>query len=218
MTSQTPETQPLRFRGIAWDVDGTLVDSEPLHHEVLISVCLDLGVDLRNEADGRFLGLSQDEIWGMLAPAMPAGLTREAWKNRLIDTYIAGSGALKPLPGAVEVIRRFAEAGLRQAAVSNAGRRVLNANIAALGIRDLLVGTISVDDVTEGKPAPEPYRKGAALLDLTVHEVLAVEDSGTGARAAKAAGMQVATLGVAQSVGGLPIAKLDDLPALVLGR
>ncbi|HEY0276608.1 MAG TPA: HAD family phosphatase [Paenirhodobacter sp.] len=217
MTSSTPATPFPRFKGIAWDVDGTLVDSEPLHHEVLISVCLDLGIDLRNEPEGRFIGVSQDEMWGMLTPRIPAGLTREAWKTHLIEAYIAGSATVRPMSAALDVIARFADAGIRQIVVSNAGRRVLDANIAALGIGDILMGSISVDEVTQGKPAPEPYQKGAQLLGLGLRDVLAVEDSGTGARAAKAAGIAVATLGMAQSVGGLPIGSLADLPALVLG-
>ncbi|HEY0213986.1 MAG TPA: HAD family phosphatase [Paenirhodobacter sp.] len=217
MTHATPAPQFPRFKGIAWDVDGTLADSEPLHHDVLMQVCLDLGVDLRQYADDHFVGVSQDTMWGLLAPRMPQGITREAWKTRLIDAYTARSAGVRPMPDALDVIRRFAAAGLTQIAVSNAGRRVLDANIAALGIGEYLLGSISVDEVTQGKPAPEPYQKGAAMMRLALHDVLAVEDSGTGARAAKAAGIAVATLGMAQSVGGHKIGGLGDLPALVLG-
>lgn len=202
--------------GIAWDVDGTLIDSEPVHHRGLIAVCLELGVDLRDDPPDRFLGMNQDAIWAVLAPQMPEGLKRAAWKTRLQDHFIAAVAEARPMPGAVEVIRSFAEAGIAQVAVSNSGRRVMDASLRALGVDGFLRGTVSFDDVTQGKPDPEPYRKGVGILGLMPRQVLAVEDSGTGARAARSAGLRLAALGVAQSVGGHAIGSLLDLPALVL--
>lgn len=212
-----PSARP-RFLAIAWDVDGTLLDSEPLHHRCLIATCQEAGVRLDPKQTEAFLGMTQDAIWAALAAAMPEGLTREAWKNGIIERYVADVGSVEPLPGAVEVVTRFARAGIRQVAVSNSGRRVVDANLRHLGIADLLEGSISVNDVTAGKPAPEPYLKGLALLGLPARAVLAVEDSGTGARAARAAGLTVAGLGVAQSIGGgHPISALAELEPIVLG-
>lgn len=208
--------QDAAIAGIAWDVDGTLIDSEPAHHAGMIAVCLGLGVDLRSDPPDRFLGLNQDAIWALLAPQMPAGLAREEWKTRLQDHYIAQVAEVPPMPGAVAVVEAFAAAGIKQVAVSNSGRRVMDASLAALGVAGLLVGSVSVDEVTRGKPDPEPYRAGLALLGLPARAVLAVEDSGAGARSARSAGLWLAALGAAQSVGGTPISSLEDLPRLVL--
>ena len=202
--------------GIAWDVDGTLVDSEPTHHHGMIEVCLALGIDLRRDPPERFLGMNQDAIWAVLAPQMPAGITREAWKTRLQDRFIAAVGEVPAMPGARAAMEAFAEAGIAQVAVSNSGRRVMDACLRAGGFDRFLRGTVSFDDVTLGKPDPEPYRKGLALLGLAPRQAMAVEDSGTGARAARAAGLRLAALGAAQSVGGHAIGSLHELPPLVL--
>ncbi|MFT3688062.1 HAD family hydrolase [Paenirhodobacter sp.] len=208
-------TEPA-ISGIAWDVDGTLVDSEPVHHRGLIAVCLELGVDLRADPPERFLGMNQDAIWAVLAPQMPEGIDRAGWKTRLQDHFVAAVHEAHPMPGALDVMRAFAEAGIAQVAVSNSGRRVMEASLSTHGMAPFLRGMVSFDDVTHGKPDPEPYRKGLALLGLPAQQVLAVEDSGTGARSARTAGLRLAALGAAQTVGGHPIGSLSELPALVL--
>lgn len=208
-------TEPA-ISGIAWDVDGTLIDSEPVHHRGMIAVCLELGVDLRDDPPDRFLGMNQDAIWAALAPRMPEGLERAGWKTRLQDHFIAAVAEAHPMPGALSAMRAFAEAGIAQVAVSNSGRRVMDASLHAHGMAGFLRGTISFDDVTRGKPDPEPYRRGLGLLGLMPRQVMAVEDSGTGARSARAAGLWLAALGAAQGVGGHAIGSLEELPALVL--
>jgi HAD superfamily hydrolase (TIGR01509 family) len=94
-------------------------------------------------------------------------------------------------PGALEAWRTFAELGLRQAVVSNSDRIVVNANIRVLGLEEPGFISVSINDVRNGKPHPEPYRRGAALLGFEPHQCLAIEDSPTGARAALAAGTRI---------------------------
>ena len=185
----------MTLRGLAWDVDGTLVDSEPLHHRVLIEVCLGHGLDLRGDPVDRFLGVHMQDVWAALAPELPKGLSGDAWLEQIQQAYVDRADEVAHIPDAVAVIRALADAGVPQVAVSNSGRAVVDANLAALGVRDLLVTSISLEDVNQGKPDPEPYLKGARALGLPAAEVLAVEDSATGARSAHAAGMTVAFLG-----------------------
>jgi beta-phosphoglucomutase-like phosphatase (HAD superfamily) len=115
------------FRAIAWDIDGTLIDSEPLHQRALIAVS------------------------------------------------------------------------------------------AALGVGKIIAFSLSLDDVSSGKPDPEPYLKAARRLGAEPHATVAVEDSGAGARSARAAGLYV--VGYAPSgeafVGADPsIAKLTEVAGL----
>ncbi|WP_204318787.1 HAD family hydrolase [Pseudooceanicola aestuarii] len=202
-------------RGVAWDIDGTLVDSEPLHHRVLIDVCLAHGLDLRADPVDRFLGVHMDDVWTALAPDLP-GVARADWMAAISDSYCARAAQVAALPHAVEVIAALHDAGIPQVAVSNSGRAVVAANLAALGIRDLLVAAISLDDVTRGKPDPEPYLRGALALSLPPAQVLAVEDSPTGATAARAAGMAVAYLGDGPP-GAVAISSLRAVPGLLRG-
>lgn len=206
----------MTFRGVAWDIDGTLVDSEPLHHRILIEVCLSHGLDLRDDPVDRFLGVHVRDVWTALAPDLSSPFSYETWMAEVQDGYVRNAADLKEIPGAGAVIRAISKAGIPQVAVSNSGRPVVNANLDALGVRDMLVTSISLDDVSCGKPAPEPYLRAAEVLDLPPCQVLAVEDSTAGANSALAAGMTVAFLSSsAAPEGTLRISSLSEVPAIL---
>lgn len=185
----------MTIRAIAWDIDGTLVDSEPLHHRALLGASRRWGTDLSDLREQHFRGVHMQDVWDTLMPRYPATLARGDWLAAIEDHYVAEVGTLTPLDGAVAAIHAFAAAGLRQACVSNSSRRVVDANIAALGIGHDIAFSISLDDVARGKPDPLPYRQACAAFGLPPHEVLAVEDSATGLTAALAAGLRTAAVG-----------------------
>jgi HAD superfamily hydrolase (TIGR01509 family) len=95
------------------------------------------------------------------------------------------------MPGALDAMRGLSGRGIGQVCVSNSNRRIVVANLAALGVHDLVAGIVGLDDVAAGKPDPTPYRAGCALLGLPPASVVAVEDSATGVAAARAAGLFV---------------------------
>ena len=179
----------MTIRAVAWDIDGTLIDSEPLHHEALLAVCRSWQVDLSDVSEERFIGITMPAVWRLIADRMPPTLTESAWEAAILDYYAARSVGLSSTPGAVEAIENLAELGFEQACVSNSGRRIVDANILALGIKKHVAFSISVDDVQRGKPDPEPYATACAKLALPPRQVLAVEDSLTGLQSARSAGL-----------------------------
>jgi HAD superfamily hydrolase (TIGR01509 family) len=179
------------FRAVAWDIDGTLIDSEPLHQRALVAASAALGADLNDLDPEAFRGVHGLDIWEALKPRFPAGLPFRTWIAAIEAHYVAHSGELLPIPGAIEVMGRLAAHGVVQACVSNSGRRVVDANIKALGIGKLISFSLSLDDVSSGKPDPEPYREAARRLGAEPEATVAVEDSGAGARSARAAGLYV---------------------------
>ncbi len=206
-----------RWKGIAWDIDGTLIDSEPLHLDSLLAVSARHGVDLSGEPDDHFRGMHMSDVWTALAPRYPESLTEEQWNAEIEEFYCTHADSLTPIPGARATIEALAARGIRQVCVSNSLRRVVDVNIARLGFADCFTGTVSFSDVTAGKPDPEPYMRGAALLHLAPQDVLAVEDSATGIASAKAAGLTAAAF--VPGDGTLPgadltIRRLDDLLTL----
>ena len=107
--------------------------------------------------------------------------------------------------------------GVAQACVSNSGRAVVDANLDALGILETIAFSLSLDDVSAGKPDPEPYREAARRFALPAAAVVAVEDSAAGALSARTAGLYV--VGYAPEGGALvgadrTIAKLMEVAAL----
>ncbi|ARO14727.1 HAD-superfamily hydrolase [Ketogulonicigenium robustum] len=208
------------WQGVAWDIDGTLLDSEPLHARSLTAVCEMFGVAVAAD-DAQFVGMHIIDVWNVLRPLFPAGTTEADFMVPLRAYYRNNASDLAIIPGARDVITALHDAGVRQVCVSNSTRDVVDINLATLGMNALLQGALSLDDVTRGKPAPDPYLQGAALLGLPVDAVLAVEDSPTGVRSAQAAGLAVAMYvpaGHPEPTDVTPdfiISRLDQIPLLI---
>lgn len=205
------------IRAIAWDIDGTLVDSEPRHHRALLAASRSLGVALDDLPDEAFRGVHMLDVWEILRPRYPATTGREPWLDAINRAYVADAAPLATIGGAIEVIGSLHAAGLAQICVSNSNRVVVDANIAALGIGRFLIGSVSLDDVSAGKPDPEPYRAACAMLGLLPHQVAAVEDSATGAASARAAGLMVIGFGAGLDAGEVDCLcdSLLDIPRLI---
>ena len=179
------------FKAVAWDIDGTLIDSEPVHLAALIEVSARHGLDLSDEPEDRFLGLDLSQVWTQLAPLYPEGLDKRRWIVEITEAYCRRSCDLVVFADMIDAIRALGRQGVPQACVSNSERVIVDANIATLGIESLIAFSISRQDVSAGKPDPEPYRSACRRFGVSAHEVLAVEDSDAGARAAERAGLAV---------------------------
>jgi len=204
-----------RLRAVAWDIDGTLIDSEPLHHRALVAACRALGSDISDLPDQAFRGIHMGDVWKQIAPRLPADVAQAEWLARINDHYVAHRDSLVALPGAVATIRVLARLGVPQACVSNSSRSVVDANIGALGISDAIAFSLSLDDVTRGKPDPEPYRRACERLGVAPDEMVAVEDSLSGARSARAAGLYVVGYRAAGGGFGDVDLEIDELQQVV---
>jgi HAD superfamily hydrolase (TIGR01509 family) len=182
---------PPRFRAVAWDIDGTLVDSEPLHHQALLAAGRKWDVDLSDLPDQAFRGIHVGDVWKLLTPRLPAEIVEADWHEAINDHYVENFRRLVAIPEAVATMRGLAVRGVRQVCVSNSARRVVDANIRALGVDDVIEFSLSLDDVAIGKPGPEPYRAACERLGLPAAEAVAVEDSRSGVTSARAAGLYV---------------------------
>jgi len=177
---------------IAWDIDGTLLDSEPLHYQALLTACEQWDVDMSDITLDTFCGIHIVDVWTALQPRMPASLTPQEWRRSIHDHYIAKRHTLQQIEGAVRCIRQLKAMGVRQVCVSNSSRSAVDANLETLGVLDCIEFSISLDDVSAGKPSPEPYTLACQRLGLPPERVMAIEDSFTGATSARAAGLCVA--------------------------
>jgi len=203
-----------RIRAIAWDIDGTLVDSEGLHHRALVEACRAHGVDLGDLPDRAFSGIHIFDVWTLLRPRLPPGLDQGEWLDAIERFYREHANELVAMPGALTTMRALSARGVAQACVSNSSRAVVDANIGALGIADLIAFSISLDDVAAGKPDPEPYLLAARRFAAPAREIAAVEDSSTGAASARAAGLVVVRYspnGEREGVGDCWISELSRM-------
>jgi beta-phosphoglucomutase-like phosphatase (HAD superfamily) len=182
------------IKAIAWDIDGTLIDSEPVHHRALMAVSALHGLVIEAD-DARFVGVAMEDVWRVLSPQYPPELRQEAWLAEIVDAYIERARELHSIAGAPEAVLALADAGIVQCAVSNSARRIVEANLRAVGVDGAMAFALAREDVVEGKPDPEPYLLACKRLGLAPGDVLAIEDSSVGVASARAAGMAVWRLG-----------------------
>ena len=208
------------FRAVAWDIDGTLIDSEGLHQRALIEGSAVFGADLSDLPDEAFRGVHMRDVWTTLKPRFPNGVERRAWLAAIERFYVERAPSLAPTPGAIETVRTLAAEGVAQACVSNSGRAIVDANLDALGIRRTMAFSLSLDDVPAGKPDPAPFREAARRFALPPAAIVAVEDSAAGASSARGAGLYVigyAPEGSALAGSDRTIAQLTEILALFQG-
>lgn len=176
------------MKGVLWDLDGTLVDSEPAHGAAFDAALELLGLSVPADFHHQLLGASEGDVHAALVAATGATLNRDTWRRIKWIQYQAAAARLTRLPAA-DLILPLAQAGTPMAVVSNSTRAEVTLNLAAAGLAALFPVTISLDDVTRGKPDPEGYHAAARRLGLAPADCLVVEDSPTGAAAGIAAGM-----------------------------
>jgi HAD superfamily hydrolase (TIGR01509 family) len=206
------------IKAVAWDIDGTLVDSEPLHLKSLIFVCEKYNVDISDLPDENFIGVNLYGVWKALQKRFPANLEFDDWANQINNFYFANSSALTMTPHASEVLHELHILGVLQAAVSNSNRSVVDINLAALGVTKILNFSLSLEDVKKGKPNPIPYQLAAKKLGVKPYEILAVEDSNSGIISARKAGLMVAAVnihGCSQTAADFSISSLKEIFNLI---
>ncbi len=176
------------FRAVVWDVDGVLIDSEPLHLSSLTETCRRYGFDFDAVDNARWLGKSFIDMWNGIAEFRGFGLTYDELHDEIIDLYVSrvhGAMARAPAP---ELVARLGLRGVAQACASSSPRRIVEANVAAIGVAGHLAAILGREDVPHGKPAPDLYLLAAERLGRAPGDCLAVEDTDSGLAAAKAAG------------------------------
>ncbi|MER8533425.1 HAD family phosphatase [Mesorhizobium sp. M1005] len=177
-------------KAVFWDMDGTLVDSEPLHEAALIAALHSVGIAPPADLHERVLGIAAWPVYEMLRDEFGLDLPFDDWIVRKYDHYLPMAETLTPRTGAIEIFNEMLALGVPQAVVSNSDRLIVDANLRAVGLVYPGMKTVSRNDVREGKPHAEPFLRAAWLADVDPAEAVAVDDSVTGATAGLAAGMK----------------------------
>lgn len=178
-------------RAIFWDMDGTLIDSEPAHQAAFNDAVAHLGLTVSPSVHSDLVGSSGDRIHAALVAATGLNLSFAEWTELKHGFYIAHAQAILRREPSSSIAIRLAAQGVPQAVVSNSTAAEVALCLSLTGLDQIITTTISRADVAQGKPAPEIYLLAAQRYGINPADCLVVEDSVTGARAGVAAGMSV---------------------------
>ena len=178
------------LRGVIFDMDGVLIDSEEYICRAAIQFLATRGVHARPEDFIPFVGAGEDRYIGGVAEKYGLALDLEEAKRQTYAIY--GElihGRLGPLPGAREFVSRCRERGLKLAVASAADLMKVEMNLRELQFPPGTFDTVVTgSDVARKKPHPDIFLTAAKRLGLDPQQCLVVEDAVNGVRAAKAAG------------------------------
>ncbi|WP_112238914.1 HAD family hydrolase [Kribbella monticola] len=179
----------MTLRAVLWDMDGTLVDSEPVWARVQIELLTALGATWTVEDCVALVGSDLSHAVDVWMSRIPAGaIEPEELAERMYGEVVA---ALKEevvfRPGALELLTALKGDGIPCALVTASYRVMIDAVLSHLP-PDLFDVIVAGDEVSNGKPHPEPYLTAAAELKVDPADCLVIEDSPGGTAAGTAAG------------------------------
>ena len=178
-----------RVAAVVFDMDGVIVDTEPVWNEAKREVSTAAGGRWESRAGTDMLGMSGPEWAAYLHDEMGVPLPPEEIARRVVEGMVRRLGEHVPvIPGAPEAVARIA-ARWPIALASSADRPVIEAVLDHAGIAAHFSATVTSEEAGKGKPAPDVYLEAVRRLGVPPAEAVAVEDSPNGMRSAAAAGM-----------------------------
>lgn len=189
---------------VLWDMDGTIIDSEPYWVAAEIELVARFGGSWTHEDGLQLVGLGLTHS-ALVLQAAGVELSSDDIINELTDQVIELLEVSVPWrPGAIQMMTAIAEAGIPQALVTMSIERMARRVVEVIPGSPLSV-IVSGDHVTEPKPHPEAYVLGAQLLGVDVAQCVAFEDSNAGIQSAASAG--------AVTIGLPNLIDISDAPA-----
>lgn len=189
MTLNSSKTNSAKtLAAVLWDLDGTLVDTEPLWLAAEHELAATFGKSWTQEDGLKLVGNTLLESGIYIRNRLEIDMTPEAIVDYLVDRLATQvSEEIIWRPGARELLKAFNAEGIPQALVTMAYAAIADPIARQLPLDAIVTG----DTVSHGKPHPEPYLLAAKMLGVDPSECIAIEDSTTGANSANAAGCQV---------------------------
>jgi HAD superfamily hydrolase (TIGR01509 family) len=186
-----------RLAAVIFDFDGTILDSETPEYESHRRIYEACGVELTVEewcdAIGVWTEGHDDRRFETLCARSPRAPSRDAYhgeRRRLFEALVPG----EPMRGVGDLLRSLTAAGIPSAIASTSPSRWVVPAAERLGLRAHFAAIVTGDEVVRRKPAPDVYLEAARRLGVDPERTVAIEDSGPGVMAARAAGMRVVAI------------------------
>jgi len=182
------------FAGALFDLDGTLVDREPLMTEAVVRVMARTGMPIGHEQAAGWVGRAWQDVHAELGVQDVLGWDVTAWHARIVaqgEELFTEGFPVRTLTGGRELMARLVDGGTRVGIVTGSTHREVAAVVELLDLGSLVSVVVASEDYDDGKPHPAPFLLGADRLGVMADACVAFEDSMVGVRSALAAGMTV---------------------------
>ena len=184
-----------KIRAVVFDLDGLMLNTEAVFHLTGHELMRRRGRTATPELFLRMMGRRADEAFGEMIDHMQLTDTIPALKKESEEVFRGFMAEhLRPMPGLFVLLERIEACALPKAVATSSDRKYMTEMLHRFQLWDRFQTKLTAEDVTHGKPNPEIYLKAAERLQVEPHEMLVLEDSEAGTRAAAAAGAHIISI------------------------
>ena len=178
---------------VIFDMDGTLVDSEPIYHKTNTTLYSDLNISVKAEEYESFIGIDSKKKWTYLKETyhLSQPLTDLMALSKQYKYEALKKGSVKVFPGIVELIELLSSKDIKIGLASSSNWKLINLILNKTGLEKYFQIKVSGEDIKNGKPAPDIFLDAAKQLNAASDKCLVFEDSKNGVLGAIAAEMKV---------------------------
>lgn len=180
------------MKAFIFDMDGVIIDSEPIHFEVDSKVMKHFGIDIDQEELEEYVGMDNEEMWNIIKAKynMKQSVSEIIGYQLSKKVQAFKETKIGPIEGITDLFNILHKLNIPMAVASSSSKELIEVVMNKFGISHYFTYIISGEEVNKSKPEPDIYLEAARVIKVEPKDCVVLEDSKNGVIAAKAAGMK----------------------------